>query len=470
MTVLVPVLLAGGSGTRLWPTSRVSYPKQFIDLLGSGDSMLQATLKRSSVMPDSAPWIIVTGEDYRFLVAQQAKEVSVNVSSILLEPVSRNTAPAIALAALEALTLYDSPRLIIQTADHYIKHPTSLGPLIQQAFKGSNPFILFGIQPKHAETGYGYIEYGVMAEHGAYVVSSFKEKPDIETAQGYMEKGNYLWNSGMFMLDAKTYLDALEIHEPEIFVECHKAFHDATPDLDFKRIHQNTFYKCPSKSIDHAVMERLNNLWVIPYEGDWADVGSWDSVEANLNTDEKGNFCQGDSVLLDSTNTFVRSESRLVAGIGLDHLIIIETRDAVLVTDKSSTQKVKDLVCLLKTQNRKEATGHQKVYRPWGSYDTLILGDRFQVKQIIVNPDASLSLQMHRHRAEHWIVVSGIAEVTIGEKQKILTEDQSVYIPIGSKHRLRNTGNSPLTLIEVQSGGYLGEDDIIRLDDEYGRK
>ncbi len=470
MTILVPVLLAGGSGTRLWPTSRYSYPKQFIDLVESGDSMLQAALKRSSIMPNSAPWIIVTGEDYRFLVAQQSKEIAASVSSIMLEPVPRNTAPAIAIAALEALSLYDSPRLMVQTADHHIKDLSSLSPLIHQAFKGNNPFVLFGIQPKYAETGYGYIEYGVTAGHGAFVVSSFKEKPNIGTAQSYIDEGNYLWNSGMFMLDARAYLEALKAYEPEIFIECHKAFQEAKHDLDFKRIGLKNFKNCPSKSIDHAVMERLNNLCVIPYHGDWTDVGSWDSVEAALNADKNGNSCQGDTVLLDSTNMFVRSESRLVAGIGLNNLSIIETRDAVLVTDKSHAQKVKDLVCLLKDHERKEATEHQKVHRPWGSYETLILGDRFQVKQIVVNPGESLSLQMHHHRAEHWVVVSGIAEVTIGEKQKILKEDQSIYIPIGSVHRLRNSENSPLTLIEVQSGDYLGEDDIIRLDDQYGRK
>lgn len=470
MTVLVPVLLAGGSGSRLWPTSRHSYPKQFIDLIGSGDSMLQVALKRAYVMPGPEPWIIVTGERYRFLVAQQAKEISANVSSIILEPTSRNTAPAIALAALEALSLYDSPKLMVQTADHYIYNLTSFGSLIDQAFEASKPFFLFGIQPERPETGYGYIELGARSETGIFDVSAFKEKPDLQTAKGYLNKGNFLWNSGMFMLDAQLYLDALETYEPEIFSHCSNAFQTSVDDLDFKRINSYSFEKCPSKSIDHAIMERVDSLCVIPYKDGWADVGSWDSVEETLAVDKNGNSYQGDAVLLDSTNTFVRAESRLVTGIGLDNLVVIETRDAVLVADKSNTQKVKELVILLKARGKKEATEHQKVYRPWGSYETLILGERFQVKQIIVNQGASLSLQLHHYRAEHWVVVSGFAEVSIDESHQILTEDQSIYIPIGSKHRLRNTGEVPLILIEVQSGSYLGEDDIIRFDDEYGRK
>ena len=468
MTTLVPVLLAGGSGTRLWPTSRKSYPKQFVDLTGSGDSFLQSSLKRSAVMPNACPWIIVTGEDYRFLVAQQAKEADVSIGPILLEPSARNTAPAIALAAFEALALHDSPKLLVQTADHYIRDLNAFGEVIGQAFQSTAPFVLFGVKPTHPETGYGYIECGE-AQGAEFLVSSFKEKPDLETAEAYLKSGNYLWNSGMFMLDAQAYLDTLKTFEPNMYKACEKAYQNASSDLDFKRVDSEAFGKSPSLSIDYAVMERIENLHVIPYLGDWSDVGAWDAVAGLSNQDEAGNAIQGDGVLLESSNTLIRAESRLVTGIGLENLVVIETRDAVLVVDATKTQHVKDLVEVLKSHNRKEATVHQKMYRPWGSYETLVLGERFQVKQIIVNPGASLSLQMHHHRAEHWVVVSGTAEVQVDEGIQMLTEDQSVYIPIGSKHRLTNPGTLPLILIEVQSGSYLGEDDITRFEDIYGR-
>ena len=468
MTTFVPVLLAGGSGNRLWPTSRRSYPKQFVDLTNSGDSFLQSSLKRSKVMPNACPWIIVTGEDYRFLVAQQAKETGVSVGPILLEPSARNTAPAIALAAFEALSIHDAPRLLVQTADHYIEDLNVFSKVISQAFQSAAPFVLFGVKPTYPETGYGYIECG-QSQGNEFSVSSFKEKPDSGTADKYLRAGNYLWNSGMFVLDAQAYLDALKTFEPDIYVACKKAYQNASSDLDFKRVDSDAFGESPSLSIDYAVIERIEKLCVIPYPGDWSDVGAWDAVATLANQDKAGNAIQGDGVLLESTNTLIRAESRLVAGIGLENLVVIETRDAVLVADATKTQHVKDLVDVLKSQSRKEATEHQKKYRPWGSYETLILGNRFQVKQIIVNPDASLSLQMHHYRAEHWIVVSGTAEVQIDEHIQILTEDQSVYIPIGTKHRLTNPGQLPLTLIEVQSGSYLGEDDIVRFDDYYGR-
>ena len=328
--------------------------------------------------------------------------------------------------------------------------------------------MLFGVKPTHPETGYGYIECGE-ARGTEFLVSSFKEKPDFETAKAYLKSGNYLWNSGMFMLDAQAYLDALKTFEPSMYEACKKAYQNASSDLDFKRVDSEAFGKSPSLSIDYAVMERIKNLHVIPYLGDWSDVGAWDAVAGLANQDEAGNAIQGDGVLLESSNTLIRAESRLVTGIGLENLVVIETRDAVLVVDATKTQHVKDLVEVLKSHNRKEATEHQKMYRPWGSYETLVLGNRFQVKQIIVNPGESLSLQMHHHRAEHWVVVSGTAEVQVDEGIQMLSEDQSVYIPIGSKHRLTNPGKLPLTLIEVQSGGYLGEDDIVRFDDVYGR-
>ena len=469
MAALVPVLLAGGSGTRLWPTSRKSYPKQFVDLTGSGDSLLQSSLKRSVVMPNARPWIIVTAEEYRFLVAQQAKEADVPIGPIILEPSARNTAPAIALAAFEALTLHESPKLLVQTADHYIKDLTAFREVIAQASQSPTPFVLFGVKPTHPEIGYGYIECGEPQSNG-FVVSSFKEKPDQSTAEAYLKSGNYLWNSGMFMLDAQAYLDALKTFEPSMYAACEKAYQNTAVDADFKRIDGDMFKQSPSLSIDYAVMERIKNLHVIPYLGDWSDVGAWDAVTALANKDESGNVIQGDGMLLESTNTLIRSESRLVGGIGLDNLLIVETRDAILVANANKTQNVKNIVDALKSENRKEAVEHQKIYRPWGFYETLISGDRFQVKQIVVNPNASLSLQMHHHRAEHWVVVSGIAEVQIDQRRQMLTENQSVYIPMGSKHRLVNTSKAPLTLIEVQSGSYIGEDDIERFEDVYGRE
>ena len=468
MTTLVPVLLAGGSGTRLWPTSRKSYPKQFVDLTGSGDSFLQSSLKRSEVMPEAAPWIIVTGEDYRFLVAQQANETEIKVGSILLEPVSRNTAPAIALAAFEALANHQSSKLLVQTADHYIQDLKAFGSVVREAFGSEAPFVLFGVKPTRPETGYGYIECGA-AESSAFLVKSFKEKPDLTTAETYLDAGNYLWNSGMFMLDAEAYLESLQQFEPAMFEACQRAYQNASSDLDFKRVDKDAFERSPSLSIDYAVMERVKNLHVVPYLGDWSDIGAWDAVAMITNQDEAGNAIQGDGMLLESSDTLIRAESRLVIGIGLKNLAVVETRDAVLVADATMTQHVKDLVEVLESRNRKEATEHQKKYRPWGSYETLVLGDRFQVKQIVVNPGACLSLQMHHHRAEHWVVVSGTAEVQLDDRTQILTEDQSVHIPIGSKHRLTNPGKLALTLIEVQSGSYLGEDDILRFADIYGR-
>ncbi len=469
MTSLVPVLIAGGSGTRLWPTSRQSYPKQFVDLVDSGDSLLQSTLKRIDAMTNPAPWIIVTREDYRFLVAQQARETGNAVSSIILEPLARNTAPAITLAALEALSLYDTPRLLIQTADHYIKDLTAFGKMTTQAFDSSSPFVLFGVKPTRAETGYGYIQCGTK-QGCEYAICSFTEKPDLKTADHYFRSGDYLWNSGMFMLDAKAYIKVIKKFEPLIYKACEEAHRKATNDLDFKRIDPEAFSTSPTASIDYAIMERVKNLVVIPYQGDWSDLGAWDSIAVTAKQDKCGNAVQGDGLLIDSFNTLVRAESRLVTGIGLKDLVIVETSDAVLVVDTTKTQSVKELVAKLNSQNRKVATDHQKVFRPWGCYEMLIRGDRFQVKQLIVEPGQSLSLQMHHYRAEHWVVVSGVAEVYLNEVITRLTEGQSIYIPTGSKHRLANREPSALVLIEVQSGEYIGEDDIVRFEDIYGRE
>jgi len=329
--------------------------------------------------------------------------------------------------------------------------------------------LLFGISPTRPEIGYGYIKYEE-SQGCEFIVSAFKEKPDLETAANYLKSGNYLWNSGMFMMGAQAYLNALKKFEPEMYEACKRAHRSASNDLDFKRIDVNAFEESPSLSVDYAVMERIENLHVIPYPGDWSDVGAWDAVASLADQDQSGNAIQGDAVLLESSNTLIRAESRLITGIGLENLIVVETRDAVLIANATKAQKVKDLVDVLKSKNRKEATTHHRVHRPWGFYETLVLDHRFQVKRITVNPGARLSLQMHYHRAEHWVVVSGIAEVQVDEEIQTLMEDQSIYIPIGSKHRLTNPGKLPITLIEVQSGGYLGEDDIIRFDDVYGRR
>ena len=468
MSSLIPVLLAGGSGTRLWPTSRKSYPKQFVDLTGSGYSVLQSTLKRSEVIPDACPWIIITGEDYRFLVAQQAKEIKASVSSILLEPAPRNTAPAIALAAFEALESYNSPKLLVQTADHHITNLHSFSNVISQAFESKSPFILFGVQPISPETGYGYIECSD-ADGQELLVSSFKEKPDADTALAYINSGNYLWNSGMFMLDADAYLTAVRLFEPKIYAACKEAHQKAISDLDFKRINPTSFTQAPAISVDYAVMERLPNLRVIPYGGDWHDIGAWDSVASLAEHDEFGNAIQGDGFLIKSDNTFIKAEYRLVTGVGLSNLLIIETNDAVLVAQNEHAQDIKHLVETLTLADRQEITEHRKVYRPWGSYETLISATGFKVKQITVDPQQSLSLQVHKYRAEHWVVVSGEALVEIDGTAKTMTADQSVYIPIGGIHRLTNATTKELIIIEVQTGKYLGEDDITRLDDRYHR-
>lgn len=468
MTDIVPVLLAGGSGSRLWPTSRQSYPKQFSDLTGGGCSLLQSSLKRVEGINGTRPWIVVTGDDYRFLVAQQMAESGYQKATILLEPAPRNTAPAVAIAALEAQSLYTDPFLLIQTADHLVRDVEAFAMAVADAAAAESPFILFGVEPTRPETGYGYIECGDK-DHRTHRVASFKEKPNIETAKQYLAAGNFLWNSGMFLINARAYLEVLERLEPELLRACVAAHERAQDDLDFKRIDRASFEATPSISIDYAVMEKLNDLRVVPYSGDWSDVGAWDVVADVGAPDSEGNTIDGDGIVLNSRDSYIRAESRLVAGIGLNNLLVIETRDAVLVADRNSAQDVKQLVETLKDMGRPEATMHQKVYRPWGSYETLALGSRFQVKKITVNPGASLSLQMHHHRAEHWIVVSGTAEVEVGKTSQIMTEDESVYIPIGSKHRLTNPGKLPLILIEVQSGGYLGEDDIVRFDDVYGR-
>lgn len=467
--VLVPVLLAGGSGTRLWPTSRASYPKQFVPLVDPNLSLLQSAVQRQRALPDATGWIVVTGDDYRFLVAQQVAETGIPVDAIVLEPAAKNTAPAVALAALEALSRYADPVLLVQTADHLIQDVDALVDAVRIGLESGLESVLFGVVPTRAETGYGYIEQGPEIRSGVFAVASFREKPDLETADGYLKTGRHLWNSGMFLLNAKAYVTHLAEFEPAMWALIEQGFQEASHDLDFKRIAKAPFDQITGQSIDYAVMERLQDAVVVPYAGDWSDVGAWDSVAHALMSDARGNQSQGDAVLIDCSNTYVRSEQRLVGVIGVSDTVVVETRDAVLVTHRDRAQDVKQLVEQLKQHGRPEASLHQKVYRPWGTYETLVLGERFQVKQIMVRPSASLSLQMHHHRAEHWIVVSGTAQVEVDGREQLLSENQSTYIPIGSTHRLTNPGKVPLVLIEVQSGNYLGEDDIVRFNDVYGR-
>ena len=466
---LIPVLLAGGSGTRLWPTSRESYPKQFVQLVDPEHSLLQLAALRQKYIPNASGWIVVTGDDYRFLVAQQLAEIGVSVNSILLEPMAKNTAPAVALAAFEACARYSDPVLLVQTADHLIQDVNALAAAVEIGLDSQCKVVLFGVVPTRAETGYGYIEQGEARGNGAHHVVSFREKPNDAIAASYLESGRYLWNSGMFLLNASTYLERLATFEPEMYALTEAAFQGAEVDLDFKRVAKVPFAQIEGQSIDYAVMERLDDAVVVPFHGDWSDVGAWDSVAQALPSDDAGNQSQGDVHLIDCANTYVRSEQRLVGVLGVSDTIVIETRDAVLVAHRDRAQDVKQLVSELKHLSRPEGTVHQKVYRPWGSYEMLVLGPRFQVKQIVVNPGASLSLQMHHHRAEHWIVVSGTAQVEVDGREQLLTEDQSIYIPIGSTHRLTNPGKVGLVLIEVQSGSYLGEDDIVRFNDVYGR-
>ena len=467
--VLVPVLLAGGSGTRLWPTSRASYPKQFVPLVDPHQSLLQAAVQRQRALPEATGWIVVTGDDYRFLVAQQVAETWVPVDAIVLEPVAKNIAPAVALAALEALTRYADPVLLVQTADHLIQDVDAFVEAVRIGLESGLESVLFGVIPTRAETGYGYIEQGPEISASVFAVASFQEKPDLETADGYVQSGQHLWNSGMFLLNAKAYVRHLAEFEPAMWALIEQGFQEASHDLDFKRIAKVPFEQITGQSIDYAVMERLQDAVVVPYAGDWSDVGAWDSVAHALVSDAHGNQSQGDAVLIDCSNTYVRSEQRLVGVVGVSDTVVVETRDAVLVTHRDRAQDVKQLVEYLKQQGRPEASLHQKVYRPWGTYETLVLGERFQVKQILVHPSASLSLQMHHHRAEHWIVVSGTAQVELDGQEQLLSENQSTYIPIGATHRLTNPGKVPLVLIEVQSGSYLGEDDIVRFNDVYGR-
>jgi len=466
MSPILPVILSGGSGTRLWPLSREAYPKQFLQLAGE-HSMLQSTWLRVADVATQAP-LVVANEAHRFVAAEQLQQVGTTPSAILLEPVGRNTAPAIAAAALEARRNGDDPLLLVLPSDHLIRDVGQFHQAIEAAasIADQGKLVTFGIQPTAPETGYGYIK--AVAGEGARAIERFVEKPDLDTAQAYVASGEYYWNSGMFLFRASRYLEELQRLQPQILDACHAAWEKARRDSDFIRLDTDAFKASPSDSIDYAVMEKTADAAVVPLDAGWSDVGSWTALRDVSEQDANGNAHRGDVIAIDCHDTFAYGE-RLIAMVGLDDVIVVETDDAVLVGKSDRMQEVKDVVARLKADGRSEATWHRKVYRPWGAYDSIDHGDRFQVKRITVKPGGTLSLQMHHHRAEHWIVVSGTAEVTRGEEVLLLTENQSTYIPLGVTHRLRNPGKLPLELIEVQSGSYLGEDDIVRFEDTYGR-
>lgn len=465
---MIPVVLSGGSGTRLWPYSRSLHPKQFLPL-ASELTMLQETLSRlNGSIADASP-IVVCNNDHRFMVAEQTRMLHIKPSAIILEPAARNTAPAVALAALQARANGADPVLLVLPADHVIINHDAFHQAMAVAGQAAlaNQLVTFGIVPTQPETGYGYIR--AKGEGNVRPVSEFVEKPDLATAQAYVASGEYFWNSGMFAFKASVFLAELDKYAPEILAACQKAMGDAVQDLDFIRVGEAAFAACPDDSVDYAVMEKTGKAVVIPLDASWSDVGSWSALWEIAVKDDNGNACRGDVLAHDSRDNYIQADKKLIATIGIDNLVIVETDDSILVASKDKVQDVKMIVSALKAQNRSETQLHRKVYRPWGYYDSIDQGERFQVKRIVVAPGQKLSLQKHHHRAEHWIVVSGTALVTRGEEEIMLAENQSTYIPLGVKHRLENPGSIPLEIIEIQSGSYLGEDDIVRYEDTYGR-
>jgi mannose-1-phosphate guanylyltransferase/mannose-6-phosphate isomerase len=467
--VLVPVILSGGSGTRLWPLSRELYPKQLLPLIGQY-TMLQDTVRRLQGL-EAVPPTVVSNEAHRFLVAEQLREIGCTPRAIVLEPKGRNTAPAIALAAHAALAADEGDSLLlVLPADHLIRDVPAFHQAVEIASTAARTGALatFGIVPSSPETGYGYMRRGDRTGN-AYRIAEFVEKPDRARAESFLASGEYYWNSGMFLFRARRYLEELEKFAPDIASVCRTSFAGATRDLDFTRIDAGVFESCRSESIDYAVMEKTATAVVIPLDAGWSDIGSWSSLHDACDQDEHGNTLRGDVIVEDTHNSYIYSGSRLVATIGLRDHVVVETKDAVMVAPKDRVHEVRKLVERLKSDLREEHALHREVFRPWGSYDTLDDGQRFQVKRLVIKPGGALSLQMHHHRAEHWVVVSGTARITRGEETFLLEENQSTYIPVGVRHRIENPGRIPLHIIEVQSGAYLGEDDIVRFEDRYGR-
>jgi mannose-1-phosphate guanylyltransferase/mannose-6-phosphate isomerase len=470
VTLLVPVILSGGAGTRLWPLSREMYPKQLLALTGKL-TMLQDTATRLAGIAGAQPPIIVCNEAHRFTVAEQIRTLGVKASAILLEPAGRNTAPAVALAALQAVKIDPDATLVVAPADHVIRDARAFqaAAAAAAALAQDGKLVTFGIVAHAPETGYGYIRRGE-GKGPAFPVAQFIEKPPLDVATQFVASGDYYWNSGMFVFRADRYLAELKALAPDILEATLAAFSAARSDLDFTRIDKAEFEKCRSESIDYAVMEKTHDALVLPLDAGWSDVGSWASLFDALPADEEGNVLQGDVMVQDTHDCYVHSTSRLVAAVGLDDHIIVETKDAVLVAPKERVQDVKDLVAMIKKAGRSESAWHREVFRPWGSYDSIDNGERFQVKRLSVKPGGVLSLQMHHHRAEHWIVVQGTARITCNDKTFLLSENESTYIPIGASHRIENPGKVPLRIVEVQTGTYLGEDDIVRFEDNYGRQ
>jgi mannose-1-phosphate guanylyltransferase len=466
--MIVPIILSGGSGTRLWPLSRKLHPKQFIDLVND-TTLFQDTILR--LPKDTANPLIICNEEHRFLAAEQLRQIDKESNGIILEPIGRNTAPAIALAALKFVNNGEDPLLLVLSADHLIQNIDAFHQSIKVAEKlaENNKLVTFGIVPDKAETGYGYIKADINNTTDYYKIQSFTEKPNEEDAKKYLDSGNYLWNSGMFMFKASIYLQELEKFEPEILASCKKSCQTEYKDKDFIRLNNDEFRQCPEQSIDYGVMEHTEGAMVVPLDANWSDIGSWDALWNAKNKDKNGNVSEGDVILDEVKNTYAYSSNRLVSVIGVSDLVIIDTQDALLVADKKYSQNIKNIVNQLKQDSRPEADNHRKVFRPWGYYDSIDADNGFQVKRILVNPGAKLSLQKHEHRAEHWVVVKGVAKVTCGEKTFSLKENQSTYIPKGEVHRLENQEGVDLEIIEIQTGDYLGEDDIIRLEDDYQR-
>lgn len=470
--MLYPVILSGGSGTRLWPLSRAALPKQFLPLI-SEKTMFQETLQRLQGLTNLAAPIVVCNNEHRFLAAEQLRAIEVQPLSLILEPLGRNTAPAVAAAAFAAQAQNADAILLVLPADHLIQDVAGFHRAIQSALTlaQQDKLVTFGITPNEPATGFGYIERGtpLQAADQAFEVARFVEKPELEKAKAFLASGNFFWNSGMFVFKAASYLSELKKYRADIHDAAQRAWQHSQRDLDFCRLNETDFADCPSDSIDYAVMEHTQAAAMVTVNIGWNDIGSWSSLADCSKKDAKGNATRGDVYSAETNNCYIRSESRLVAAIGVKDLVIVETADAVLVTHKDAAQDVKHTVEYLKQAERSEHLVHRRVYRPWGYYEGIDVGERFQAKRITVNPGAKLSLQKHQHRAEHWVVVSGKARVTRGEDSLVLYPDQSTYIPLGVIHRLENIGTEPLHLIEVQSGGYLGEDDIVRLDDDYQR-